>query len=58
MDKAKTGQLIKNAREQKGYTQQELGDIGELPIRRFQDGRRVRVFPMLEYLKALLRHWI
>ena len=57
MDKAKTGQLIKNAREQKGYTQQELGDIVGVTnkaVSRWEKGESFPDVGILESLAAAL----
>ena len=44
MDKQKTGELIRNARIKKGYTQVELGDLIGVTNKEFLDGKKVTVF--------------
>ncbi|MFQ8903053.1 MAG: hypothetical protein ACLR7D_15475 [Lachnospira eligens] len=46
MDKQKTGELIKNARIKKGYTQVELGDLLGVTNKAIPDGKKETVFPI------------
>ncbi len=57
MDKIKTGQLIKDARNKKGYTQQELGDIVGVTnkaVSRWENGESFPDVAVLESLAAAL----
>ena len=57
MDKVKTGELIKEARTQKGYTQQELGDllgVSNKAVSRWEKGESFPDVGLLESIAASL----
>ena len=57
MDKIKTGELIKNKRIEKGYTQLELGDllgVSNKAVSRWENGDSFPDIGVLENLSALL----
>nr|MCR5116845.1 helix-turn-helix domain-containing protein [Lachnospiraceae bacterium] len=57
MDKEKTGQMIKEARTKKGYTQSELGDIlgvSNKAVSRWEKGESFPDVGVLENLSVTL----
>ena len=57
MDKIKTGELIKNKRIEKGYTQLELGDllgVSNKAVSRWENGDSFPDIGVLESLSSLL----
>ena len=53
MDKKKTGELIKDARQKKGYTQEDLGDILGVTNKAISRWERGESFPDVALIESI-----